>query len=111
MSLRCPAKRPNPFRDRVNGAGEPVQPDGLPYPVDTTGIHPMFRRDSSARLPEELLPPAPAAPETPGYTPPAAGTPPAALWYPEPGDPNAPPVKKQTKSDNALDYPPPFGES
>ena len=100
-----------PFRDAVNSAGELVQPNGLPYPVDTTGIHPMFRRDSTARLPEELLPTAPAASETPAYTPSAAGASATALWYPEPGDPNAPTVKKQIKSDNALDYPPPFGES
>jgi Tat protein translocase TatB subunit len=100
-----------PFRDAVNAAGEPVQPNGLPYPVDTTGIHPMFRRDSTARIPAELLPVAAATPEPPGYTPPAATAPPATLWYPAPGDPNAPPVKKQTRRDNTLDYPPPFGES
>lgn len=98
-----------PFRERVNGAGEPVQPNGLPYPVDTTGIHPMFRRDSTARLPEELLPPATS--QTPSDTPPGDGAAPATLWYPEPGDPNAPTVKKQIKPDNTLDYPPPFGES
>ena len=100
-----------PFRDAVNAAGEPIQPNGLPYPIDTTGIHPMFRRDSTARLPQELLPAAPAAPATPGYTPPGDGAAPATLWYPEPGDPNAPAVKKQTRAANTLDYPPPFGES
>src|SRR5688500_14233640 len=33
------------------GTGEPVQPDGLPYPMDSTGVHPMFRRGNDAFIP------------------------------------------------------------
>jgi hypothetical protein len=90
---------------------EPRQPNGLPYPMDNTGVHPMFRRDSTGKLPSELVLPPPPTPETPDAAP-AAGTMPsadAALWYPEPGDPTTPPVEKP-KAANALDYPAPFSE-
>ena len=98
---------------------EPRQPNGLPYPMDNTGVHPMFRRDSTGKLPSELVLPTPPAPETPDAAPAAvamlstdaapAATPAAALWYPEPGDPTTPPVEKP-KAANALDYPAPFSE-
>ena len=86
---------------------EPRQPNGLPYPMDNTGIHPMFRRDSTGKLPPELLPPPTSAGEPSPSAPDAA--PATALWYPEPGDPQAPPVEKP-RSANALDYPAPFSE-
>jgi len=95
--------------NHVNEAGEPVQPNGLPYPVDNTGIHPIYRRDSTARIPVELMPTPLSNGAEPGYTPPGESGPPATLWYPEPGDPNSPEVKKQTESGNGLEYPPPFG--
>ena len=88
---------------------EPRQPNGLPYPMDNTGIHPMFRRDSTGKLPADLLPPPLPAAETPDYTSSEAAPAPAALWYPEPGDPNTPAVEKP-RATNALDYPAPFSE-
>jgi Tat protein translocase TatB subunit len=96
---------------RPGAPPEPLQPNGLPYPMDNTGVHPMFRRDKTAIVPPDLLPPVSdeaataaltAAPSTPPPTP-------SALWYPEPGDPNAPAVQKP-KDANALDYPAPFSE-
>jgi Tat protein translocase TatB subunit len=91
---------------------EPLQPNGLPYPMDNTGVHPMFRRDKTAIVPPELLPAVSdeAATETLTYAAPGAAPPtPPALWYPEPGDPNAPAIQKP-KDANALDYPAPFSE-
>jgi Tat protein translocase TatB subunit len=87
---------------------EPRQPNGLPYPMDNTGIHPMFRRDGTGKLPPDLLPP-PAPPAAGSDLTPAEAAPPAPLWYPEPGDPNTPPVAKPRSAD-ALDYPAPFSE-
>ncbi len=87
---------------------EPRQPNGLPYPMDNTGVHPMFRRDPTGKLPPELLP-TPPPPETPDAAPADAAPAPAALWYPEPGDPTTPPIQKPQAA-NALDYPPPFSE-
>ncbi len=98
---------------------EPRQPNGQPFPMDNTGIHPMFRRDQSAILPPDLVPAAPASAPTEGteaaapvaYAPPGAATAtPSAFWYPEPGDPNTPVVKKPTDPATTLDYPAPFSE-
>src|SRR6478672_3084450 len=69
-------------RQNFNEQGEPVGPDGKPYPVDNTGIHPMFRRDATAIIPPELLP-EPATPSANGADPAT----PASLWYPAPGEP------------------------
>jgi Tat protein translocase TatB subunit len=91
---------------------EPRQPNGLPYPMDNTGVHPMFRRDATGNLPSELVLPTPPAPETPAAAPaaaPSAAAPSAALWYPEPGDPTTPPIQKPQAA-NTLDYPAPFSE-
>jgi Tat protein translocase TatB subunit len=97
---------------------EPRQPNGQPFPVDNTGIHPMFRRDETGMLPPDLVPaPAgttdiPAAAPNPFSFIPASTTPPPslALWYPEPGDPNTPVVQKAPESEATLDYPAPFSK-
>jgi Tat protein translocase TatB subunit len=115
-------------RQQYNEQGEPVGPDGQPYPVDLTGIHPMFRRDATAIIPPELLPegaavssngteagaaptlwyPAPGDPvAAPPPSAPSSGS--ATLWYPAPGDPNAPAVRKSTAVDTPEDYPQPGG--
>jgi sec-independent protein translocase protein TatB len=106
------------FETRPSNPPEPRQPNGQPFPMDNTGIHPMFRRDQTGMLPPDLVPAAPPAPggtetatEAVAFAPPgAAAAAPSAFWYPEPGDPNTPAVKKPTDPGTTLDYPAPFSE-
>src|SRR5436853_449276 len=67
--------------------GQPLQPDGLPYPMDNTGIHPMFRQKPPPGVTPLVLapPPLPTAEGAPGYTPPdEADALQAPLWHPAP---------------------------
>lgn len=107
-------------RPSTTSPPEPRQPNGQPFPMDNTGIHPMFRRDQTAILPPDLVPTTAGAadttlsPETAepvSFIPPSAAAPPSlALWYPEPGDPNTPVVTKPADPATTLDYPAPFSK-